>query len=225
MLDELGETSPAFQVKLLRVLEEREYQPLGSVEKHTTNVRIIAATNRDLAHLVEEGSFRRDLFYRVNIVRLQLPPLRERMEDIPLLADHFIGKMNRLRGKAVSYLSEESLEVLMRHSFPGNIRELENIIEHAFILCSSGPITLNHLPQSLLHIDSVPPASPQDSGQLQHAVHNTEIEQIQAALQRNDYNRTAAARDLGMHKTTFFRKVKRLGITLPSRDGRHIPGK
>ena len=118
VLDELGETSPAFQVKLLRVLEERAFQPLGSVEKQKTDVRIIAATNRDLAQLVEEGNFRRDLFYRVNIVRLQLPPLRERMEDIPLLADHFIGKMNRLRGKAVSHLSEEALELLMNHSFP-----------------------------------------------------------------------------------------------------------
>ncbi len=223
VLDELGETSPAFQVKLLRVLEERAFQPLGSVEKQKTDVRIIAATNRDLAQLVEEGNFRRDLFYRVNIVRLQLPPLRERMEDIPLLADHFIGKMNRLRGKAVSHLSEEALELLMNHSFPGNIRELENIIEHAFILCSAGPITLNHLPQSLFSTEEgIPPVRKQEAGQLQHALKSTETEQIYAALERNNYNRTAAARDLGMHKSTFFRKVKRLGIELPSRDGRYV---
>ena len=150
LLDELGETSPAFQVKLLRVLEEHEFHPLGGIEKQRTNVRILAATNRDLEALVEQGKFRRDLFYRINIVRLQLPSLRERKEDIPLLIERFIDKMNRLRGKAVTGIEPAALERLMAHEYPGNIRELENIIEHAFILCSQGTIGSHHLPAYLL---------------------------------------------------------------------------
>ena len=144
LLDELGETSPAFQVKLLRVIEEREFQPLGDVGKRRTDVRIIAATNRNLAELLEQGGFRQDLFYRINIVRLQLPSLRERKEDIPLLIERFVDKMNRLRGKAVTGIDDEALGCLMRHDYPGNIRELENIIEHAFILCSQGKIGVSH---------------------------------------------------------------------------------
>ena len=165
LLDELGETSPAFQVKLLRVLEEQEFQPLGGVKKERVNVRILAATNRDLEALVEQETFRRDLFYRINIVRLLLPPLRERKEDIPLLIERFIDKMNRLRGKAVSGIEPEALERLMAHDYPGNIRELENIIEHAFILCSQGRIGLHHLPGHLNHC-SLPAndAAPSSSG-------------------------------------------------------------
>ncbi|MCP4692830.1 MAG: AAA domain-containing protein, partial [Desulfobacterales bacterium] len=140
LLDEIGDTSPAFQVKLLRVLEEHEYLPLGAVKKEKADIRIIAATNKNLSEMVEKGEFRQDLFYRIDVVRLKLPPLRERMEDVPLLVERFIEKMNRLRGKTVSGISREALETLMAHHFPGNIRELENIIEHAFVLCSTGDI-------------------------------------------------------------------------------------
>lgn len=213
LLDELGETSPAFQVKLLRVIEEREFQPLGGVDKQRTDVRIIASTNRDLAELLEQGGFRQDLFYRINIVRLQLPPLRERKEDIPLLIERFIDRMNRLRGKAVTGIDNEALERLMHHDYPGNIRELENIIEHAFILCSQGKIGIRHLP-AYLHAFSPPPSS------LQAARDLSEEEAIREALRRNDYNRLAAARDLGMHKSTLFRKIRKLNIHLPAVDGR-----
>jgi PAS domain S-box-containing protein len=213
LLDELGETSPAFQVKLLRVIEEREFQPLGGVDKQRTDVRIIASTNRDLAELLEQGGFRQDLFYRINIVRLQLPPLRERKEDIPLLIERFIDRMNRLRGKAVTGIDNEALERLMHHDYPGNIRELENIIEHAFILCSQGKIGIRHLP-TYLHAFSPPPSS------LQAARDLSEEEAIREALRRNDYNRLAAARDLGMHKSTLFRKIRKLNIHLPAVDGR-----
>ncbi|WP_028584724.1 sigma-54 interaction domain-containing protein [Desulfogranum mediterraneum] len=219
LLDELGETSPAFQVKLLRVLEEREFQPLGSVVREKSDVRILAATNRELSRLVEQGRFRRDLFYRVNIVSLQLPPLRERREDIPLLAERFIAKMNRLGGKSVSGLSPEALSLLMGHSFPGNIRELENMIEHALILCSQGEITPAQLPSYL--VQQGPPIPEEASPDIHAAVERTEVELIHAALERHGYNRTAAARELGMHKSTLFRKVKKLGITLPTVDGRH----
>ena len=219
LLDELGETSPAFQVKLLRVLEEKAFQPLGSVKKQPADVRILAATNRDLTELVETGAFRQDLFYRVNIVRIKLPPLRERKEDIPLLAQCFVDKMNRLRSKAVSGLSEQALELLMYHDFPGNIRELENIIEHALILCSQGEVEREHLPAYLLQGSSITPQP--DASPIQSAVATTELELIQAALKRNNYNRTAAAKDLGMHKSTLFRKVKKLGLELPQVDGRY----
>jgi len=209
-LDEIGETSSAFQVRLLRVLEEREFQPLGSVEKIPVNVRVVAATNRDLREMVENGQFRRDLFYRINIMRLHLPPLRERMEDIPLLIERFIEKMNRVRGKAVSSIGRDAMAVLLRHDFPGNIRELENIIEHAFILCSEGEIALQHLPAYL-----------QQAPERQVAVsmmenrQQSEKEIILASLHRNNYNKLATARELGIHKTTLFRKLKKYQLSLP----------
>ena len=228
LLDELGETSPAFQVKLLRVLEEREFQPLGGIKKERVNVRILAATNRDLEALVEQGKFRRDLFYRINIVRLPLPPLRERKEDIPLLVDRFIDKMNRLRGKMVRGIEPEALERLMDLDYPGNIRELENIIEHAFILCTHGQIGLQHLPARLNRASTTAAATrsantaPPTISARRHA---TEAEAIREALERNGYNRLAAARELGMHKSTLFRKLKKLQIELPEIDGRHLAAK
>ncbi len=221
LLDELGETSPAFQVKLLRVLEEREFQPLGGVKKERANVRILAATNRDLEALVEQGKFRRDLFYRINIVRLPLPPLRERKEDIPLLVERFIDKMNRLRGKMVRGIEPEALERLMGLDYPGNIRELENIIEHAFILCSQGQIGLQHLPGRLSGASPTATAPKAASSGIRALHRATEEEAIREALERNGYNRLAAARELGMHKSTLFRKLKKLQIELPEIDGRH----
>ncbi len=219
MLDELGETSPAFQAKLLRVLEEREFQPLGGVQKQHVNVRILAATNRDLESLIEKGGFRQDLFYRINIVRLQLPALRERKEDIPLLIERFTEKMNRIQGKAVSGIDPEALNWLMSYDYPGNIRQLENIIEHAFILCSQGDIGTQHLPGYLAASASPIGTTPSSI----HAIRrSTEEEAILKALERNGYNRLAAARELGMHKTTLFRKLKKLNIHLPEVDGRNV---
>ena len=212
LLDEIGETTPAFQVKLLRVLEEMTFQPLGGVKPERVNIRILAATNRTLESLVEQGFFRRDLFYRINIVRLALPPLRQRKEDIPLLIERFIDKMNRLRGKQVSGIDPEALEYLMTHDYPGNIRELENIIEHAFILCSQGRIGLHHLPGIVPTAEAAPPL---------HTLRRaTEEEAIRDALIRNGYNRLATAKELGMHKSTLFRKLKKLQIDLPEADGR-----
>ncbi|MDD2466322.1 MAG: sigma 54-interacting transcriptional regulator [Desulfobulbus sp.] len=222
LLDELGETSPAFQVKLLRVLEEREFLPLGGIKKVKIDVRILAATNRNLEEMVNQGSFRRDFYYRINIVRLALPPLRDRKEDIPLLIERFIDRMNRLRGKAVSGIEPEALERLMAHAYPGNIRELENIIEHAFILCSQGPIGLHHLPTHLSTPsgNSQPTSQPSSMSQIHQA---TEREVVFAALERNNYNRLATAKELGMHKSTLFRKLKKLQLNLPDIDGR-TPG-
>lgn len=218
LLDEIGDTSAAFQVRLLRVLEEREFQPLGGVEKIATNVRILAATNRDLGEMVESGEFRRDLFYRINIIRLQLPPLRERMEDVPLLIERFIEKINRIKDRSVSGVSPAAMALLLDHDYPGNIRELENIIEHGFILCQGGEIDVNHLPAALLQQRRDPRVAPSTREAL--VDNRTETAQIVTALRRNGYNRLAAARELGMHKSTLFRKLKKLQITLPEIDGR-----
>lgn len=221
LLDEIGETSPAFQVKLLRVLEEREFQPLGATKGERVNVRILAATNRDLEALVAEGTFRRDLFYRINVVRLELPPLRARREDIPLLVERFIGRMNRLRGRTVAGLEPEALARLMAHDFPGNIRELENIIEHGFILCTGERIGLHHLPANLqAPAAATLPAPTAEPPDLRAVCAASEEEAIRAALERTNYNRLAAARELGMHKSTLFRKLKKLNLDLPPTDGR-----
>ena len=219
LLDEIGDTSAAFQVKLLRVLEEQAFVPLGAVEKVKSDVRVIAATNKILSDLVANGKFRQDLFYRINVVRMPLPALRERKEDIPLLIDHFIEKMNMMRGKAISGVDTEALQILMCHDYPGNIRELENIIEHAFVLCNSGPIQARHLPSG--YATQVLRANQQDT--LTHTLNSTESIAIMNALKRNGFNRLAAARELGMHKSTLFRKIKRLGIMLPETDGRSKP--
>jgi len=143
-LDEIGDISPAMQTRLLRVLQERVYEPLGAVEPVRCDVRVIAASNKPLKALVSEGKFREDLFYRVNVVRLELPPLRERREDVPLLVDHLVARFNRLKGRDIAGLSDPALARLMDHDFPGNVRELENIIEHAFVLCRGSLIEPAH---------------------------------------------------------------------------------
>jgi transcriptional regulator with PAS, ATPase and Fis domain len=149
LLDEIGDISPAMQARLLRVLQERVYEPLGSVESVKADVRVLAATNKQLRQLVEKGSFREDLFYRVHVIRVELPSLRNRREDIPLLVDHFIARLNRLKGKDIAGISDEVLARLMEYDFPGNIRELENILEHAFVLCRGGLMETPHLPPQL----------------------------------------------------------------------------
>ncbi|MCF8092503.1 MAG: sigma 54-interacting transcriptional regulator [Desulfotignum sp.] len=207
-LDEIGDTSPAFQVSLLRVLQEHEFTPLGGLEKEKTDVRIIAASNKDLSELMASDQFRQDLYYRINVVKLFLPPLRRRMEDVPLLVERFISKMNLRQAKLIQGIDQAVLAVLMSHSFPGNIRELENIIEHAFVLCQDGTITCEHLPGFL----AGKPVSPGDTRA--DPVKNAQINLIADALARNNYNRNAAAKELGIHKSTLFRRIKKLGIKL-----------
>jgi transcriptional regulator with PAS, ATPase and Fis domain len=207
LLDEIGDVSPAMQTRLLRVLQERIYEPLGSVEPVRCDVRVLAATNKSLTALVKEGKFREDLFYRVHVVRLELPALRERREDIPLLADHFVARLNRLKGRDIAGLSDTALARLMEHDFPGNVRELENILEHAFVLCRGGLIELNHLPPPLRTGGEVASGIP--AGLTLAAMEKL---LIQDALRRNDGNRAAAARELGMDTSTMFRKIKSLGL-------------
>ncbi len=216
LLDEIGDISPAMQVRLLRVLQERTFEPLGSIEPVPVDVRVIAATHQDLAKLVGEGTFREDLFYRIHIVRIALPNLRDRREDIPLLVEHFIAKFNRLQGKDVAGVSDEVLARLMEYSYPGNVRELENLIEHAFVLCRSGLVELHHLPPSVRGA-SADESLPGIAGMTLEAMERLLITD---ALRRSGGNRTAAARQLGIDPSTLFRKVKALGITLPESDGR-----
>jgi PAS domain S-box-containing protein len=218
-LDEIGEVSPALQVRLLRVLQERSFEPLGGTVSVQADARIIVASNRDLAELTRNGIFREDLYYRVNVVRVELPPLRRRKEDIPLLVDQFIAKYNRLHHATVRGISPETLSLLMAHDWPGNVRELENIIERAFVLCPDGVIEIAHLPDEITLHGSRSSASVS----LQDARSQLEIQSIIAALGRNGGNRLATAQELGMHKTTLFRKIKQLGITLPEKDGRSKP--
>jgi len=215
-LDEIGEISPALQVRLLRVLQEKTFEPLGGTKTVTADVRIVTATNRDLNGCVKDGSFRQDLFYRINIVRIDLPPLRKRKEDIPLLVEHFVSRFNRLQDKSVSGVSKEVLAYLMAHDFPGNIRELENIIEYAFVLCAEGRIETIHLPEDFI----APRSSSKSSDGIKSAVRTLEAQSIREALERNHNNRAATARELGIHKSTLFRKIKSLNIPLPEQDGR-----
>ncbi len=219
LLDEIGDLSAAFQVRLLRVLQERTFQPLGATRPVRANVRILASTNKDLGDLVKKGKFRQDLYYRVNVVCLELPPLRERKEDIPLLVDHFIGRMNHLRGRSVTGITQEALSLLMYHGYPGNIRELENIIEHAFVLCPEGDIKASCLPE---HLQVSTPRQETHAG-MDAALKSTEAHVIRDALRRHDYNRLETARELCMHKSTLYRKLKKLGIKLPEADGRSNP--
>ena len=215
-LDEIGEVSPALQVKLLRVLQERTYEPLGSTRSEQADVRVITATNRDLAERMQEGAFREDLYYRLNVVRIELPPLRRRKEDIPLLVDQFVTRFNRVRKTDVTGITAEALSLLMAHDWPGNIREVENAIEHAFILCHEGYIDIRHLPEDLRAR-----GSGTDLGSDIRSAHDIlDGQAIRTALERNAFNRVAAARTLGIHKTTLFRQMKRLGITPPKQDGR-----
>jgi PAS domain S-box-containing protein len=219
-LDEIGDISPAMQVRLLRVLQEKVYEPLGAVAPVEADVRVVVATHRDLEKLVEEGSFRKDLFYRINVIRLELPSLQERREDIPLLVDHFIDRFNRLQGKDVIGVSEGVLAVMMKHDYPGNARELENIIERAFVLCRGGMIELEHLPPEL----GREAESTRRSSSTGMTLRELESLHITDALRRNEGNRKAAAEELGIHVSTLFRKIKDLGIETPPTDGRSRKG-
>jgi len=214
-LDEIGDISPAMQVRLLRVLQERVVEPLGGVEPVKVDVRVVAATNKDLTRLVREEGFREDLFYRIRVVHLRLPDLRQRREDIPLLVDHLVAKLNRLQGKDIAGVSQEVLTRLMEHDYPGNVRELENIVEQAFVLCRGGMIELHHLPPELR------PAATLAGGELgPMSLQAMEKHLIAEMLRRHTGNRRQAARDLGIDTSTLYRKIKALGIDAPQTDGR-----
>ncbi|MCK9196669.1 MAG: sigma 54-interacting transcriptional regulator [Syntrophales bacterium] len=213
-LDEIGDTSPAMQVRLLRVLQEKTYEPLGGVESIRHDARIITASNRDLQELVREGKFREDLYYRINVLKLVLPPLRERMTDIPLLVDHFIRMFNALQNKTLQGVDSEALACLMAYDYPGNIRELENIIERAFILCKSEMIKKYDLPEFLRSEAEGKQAATQEQPS---SLREIEAAFLVNALKKNQWHRAQTARELGIHKSTLFRRIKSLGISIPSK--------
>jgi len=206
LLDEVGELSPAVQVKLLRVLQEREYTPLGGFRPVKADVRILAATNRDLALEVANRRFRQDLYFRLNVVRITLPPLRARSEDIPLLVDHFVQRR-------IHAVSDRAMACLMAYHYPGNVRELENAIEHAFVICGGSTIKHDDLPlhvcdQSSRHL----PAGPLTAAPRHRPLENAEAAAVREALARHGGNRGRAAQDLGVSRNTLWRKMKRHGI-------------
>jgi transcriptional regulator with PAS, ATPase and Fis domain len=209
ILDEIGDTSPVFQVKLLRVIQEKEYQPLGSTKTLKADVRIMAATNRSLAEQVRSGKFREDLYYRLNVVRLELPPLCRRREDIPLLTEHFMNVFNLKRNKKITGVSDDLMDFFMRYPFPGNVRELENIIEHAFVLCHNSIIEMKHLPQEIITASMAMQPLTQEEKSPLTAAEKIAIEKI---LQKHSGVRAAAARDLGISTVTLWRKMKKLEI-------------
>ena len=215
-LDEIGDMSPGLQVRLLRVLQDGTYDVVGGTRTERADVRVIAATHRDLEQRVEEGAFRADLYYRVNVVKIEVPPLRERREDVPLLVDHFVARLNRLRGKTIRGAAPEVLGLLMAYDFPGNVRELENMLEHAFVLCDGDRLELGHLPPHFLARRGSGVASPA----IRDAARAVEAGIITEALARHGFDRLATARALGIHKSTLHRTIRALGLALPDRDGR-----
>jgi PAS domain S-box-containing protein len=251
-LDEIGEISSKLQVGLLRVIEQKSFQPLGSSETVEVDVRLVAATNKRLAKLVDQGSFRRDLFYRLNVITFTLPSLRERPEDVPLLVDHFIERFNRIQGRQITGASPEALSMLVSYSFPGNVRELANVIERAFILCTGERILPGHLPPRVRRLSGRGEGAsygvsaveeregtggpfggegrlgamesneePKEARNMfgRASLEEAEARVIRRALLHNNGNKAATARELGVHKTTLWRKMKRLGIPLETGSG------
>lgn len=207
-LDEIGDLPLSLQAKLLRVLEDQEFYPLGSRRTQRVNVRIISATNRRLEQLVKDGLFREDLFYRLKVLRIELPPLEERRDDLPLLIRHVMRKLCAAQGAPPPAISDQAMAILLNYKYPGNVRELENIIEHALILCGKGPIRKSHLPEDLLAPLSAPVCPPCEEGKPP----TDEAGQIAATLAKYYGHRGRTAESLGMDRTTLWRKIKRYGL-------------
>jgi DNA-binding NtrC family response regulator len=215
-LDEIGEMSPQLQVKLLRVLQERSFERLGAVKSIQVDVRIIAATNRDLEAFIRDGKFREDLYYRLSVIPIHIPPLRDRKEDIPLLVQHFLEIFNKQKSREVGGISPRAMEALVHYSWPGNVRELENLMERLVVLKRAGTIDLEDLPEKFRVGDSQDNLGrillPEDGIQLDAAVHRLEKELILQALKRTQGVKKEAARLLGMKRTTLIQKMKRNNI-------------
>jgi len=219
-LDEISEMSPILQVKLLRVLQEREFERVGGTQTIRSDFRVVAATNRDLEEEVRRGRFREDLFYRLNVIPVKVPPLRERQSDIPLLVRHFIDKFTAARRHAVREISDEALGYLVRYRWPGNVRELENVIERMVILASGEEITVGDLPEKIR--DSAPGAAgavdeiPASGFYLSRAVADYEKKLIIQALNQTGWVNNRAAKLLNVNRTTLIEKMKRHGLEKPA---------
>jgi transcriptional regulator with PAS, ATPase and Fis domain len=206
-LDEIGDISPSLQVKLLRAVQDKEFVPLGGTKTVKVDVRVISATNRNLEQLVKEGQFRQDLYYRLNVIKLELPNLRERPEDIPLLVDHFITRFNQRDQRNIERLSSDAIEILMQYNYPGNVRELENILEHSFILCKGNIISKEHLPSYVIGIEG----KLEKVGKSLDLINQVETNTILSTLKKHNWNKIKASEELGIHRSTLWRKLKRMG--------------
>ena len=209
-LDEIGTASQALQVRLLRVIQERTFEPVGSEESLTVDVRLVLATNEDLARQVEEGTFRRDLYYRISVVPIHLPPLRERMGDIPLLANHFLKRYAEENEKAITRIDDNAMTVMQAHRWPGNIRELENVIERGVILAQTEVLTPRDLPPDLTRTAAAP--EPGQTLPLRKALEIPEREIIERTLRSHNWNRQETAAALMINRTTLFNKMRKYGL-------------
>jgi DNA-binding NtrC family response regulator len=226
-LDEIGNISPATQSKLLRVIQEREFTPVGGTKVKKVDIRLIAATNKDLPEMIKEGTFREDLFYRLNIVPLHLPSLRERPEDIPLLAQHFLEKYCLELGKKTKALSPAAVELLMRHSWPGNVRELENTMERVAVMTDEEVILPKHFPLPLQEspqaITFEVPKTSEDLREAKKSLRDKAVEEVErlfvlAALSRNEWNVTRSAKDVGMLRPNFQALMRKYNIKSSERE-------
>lgn len=219
-LDEINSASAAMQLKLLRVLQERKFEPVGSNETIEVDVRVILASNQALEELVETGAFRQDLYYRINVVKIEMPPLRERVSDIAALAEHFLNQQGSELGRRFTGFTTEALDALRRYSYPGNVRELSNIVERAAVLSRNLTIEPEDLPPHVLDADARPlsignrndPDAPWVPMTLSEAMTEPERAIIVRALDANDWNRQQTAEVLGINRTTLYKKMKQLGI-------------
>jgi len=210
-LDEVSTASPAMQVKLLRVLQDLEFEQVGGTKTFRVDTRLILATNEDLTRAVAEGRFRQDLFYRINVINIELPPLRERISDIPLLAEHFLRQVCADSGKQVQGFSEEAMTALQRFRWPGNVRELENVIERAVLLGKGSEIGIDDLPAAVMAAGPVR-MEPVGTQSLKQALAAPERQIILEVLEANQWNRHTTAEVLGINRTTLYKKMKRLGL-------------
>jgi DNA-binding NtrC family response regulator len=223
-LDEINSASPAMQLKLLRVLQERRFEPVGSTRTIDVDVRVVLASNQPLERLVAEGQFRQDLYYRINVVKIELPPLRDRVSDIPLLAEHFLRKHAADLGKQFAGFTPGAIDALRRYSYPGNIRELANIVERAAVLSRAQTIGVDDLPSHVLDasapsvLRTIGPSTDDSEAEawspmpLEEALREPERRIVLAALRANGWNRLRTAEQLGINRTTLYKKMKQLGI-------------
>jgi two-component system nitrogen regulation response regulator NtrX len=212
-LDEVGDMSLRTQSKVLRILEEQRFEPVGSSHTVTVDVRVLAATNKDLEREIARGAFRQDLFYRLNVIPFFVPPLRDRKEDIPIIARHFLNEFSSANGKRMRELSEGAMEILLRYPFPGNVRELRNLVERLVIVCPQARIEPHHLPPELFRGVSESPQHPYST--LHEARSAYEREFILRKLQEHRWNMTQTASALGLERSHLYRKMKSLGIAAP----------
>lgn len=218
-LDEINSASPGMQLKLLRVLQERKFEPVGSTKTIEVDARVILASNQPLEQLVADGRFRQDLYYRINVVKIELPPLRDRVSDIPQLAEHFLRKHAAELGKQVVGFAPEAIAAIQRYSFPGNVRELANVVERAAVLCRRATIALDDLPSNVTGQEQVRPLAmapgsdePWTPMTLEEALKEPERQILQRALKANNWNRQKTAEQLGVNRTTLYKRLKVLGL-------------